>query len=375
MSDRTSRAIWLETDGDLTIRNIEVDDRYKPQGSQTLVQVAFSAINPADIRHFYMGLSDFVAGYEWIGKALETGPSSPFKVGQQLFGMSMAGNRRPIAQGVHQDYILADAEWTHAVPSGVDPMGVLSFSVGTKTSIDALFNQLGFGLPAAGVSGTDPTNEAILIWGGGSIVGQAAVQLASAAGFSRVLATASSRNHGLLKQLGATDCFDYSNWNVVEQVRSALGGQKLHFVFDAVSHGHGSTEGLSKEEEATVHEKFKFSSPALARACCDQGEELKLATVLPVAKDPDWIFVMPYRIPDGVATPKPEGLEALFEGQPREWGTRMQTIVDWILADVEHRWKSPKLRSVKGAEAGIPAMREVFAGKAGGQKVIIEHPM
>jgi NADPH:quinone reductase-like Zn-dependent oxidoreductase len=375
MSNRTTRAIWLGKDGQLGLRTIEVDDRYKAQGTQTLVQVEYSAVNPADIRHFFMGLSEYVAGYEWVGTAIETGPSSPFKVGQQLFGMTMAGNKRPIAAGVHQDYLLAESQWTHAVPTGIDPKDIVSFPVGARTSIDALFNQLGFALPAAGVSGVNAENEAILIWGGGSIVGQAAVQLAKAAGFSPIIATASAKNHDFLKRLGATHTFDYRSADIVEHVRSVLGGKKLRTAYDAVAVGLGAFEGLSKEEEKAVEAKFHLSSPAIAMECCDKDEELKLTAVLPVTKAPGWKFMMPYRVPDGAESPKGAGLDSLFEDSLPEWGNRMEKVLAWILDDFAHRWQPHQVRVVKGAEAGIPAIQDVFAGKAGGEKVVIEHPM
>lgn len=74
----------------------------------------------------------------------------------------------------------------------------------SQTATDALFNGLGFGIRAAGVSGTDPTGHSILIWGGASSVGLAAIQNGKAAGFSPIFATASPKNHATLKRLGAT---------------------------------------------------------------------------------------------------------------------------------------------------------------------------
>lgn len=377
MGNLSTNAIYVESDGRLTVHKIDVDDRYKPQGSQTLVRVIYSAINPADLRHFYMGMSGYVAGYEWVGGAIETGPTSPFKVGQHLFGMTLLGHKRPAPRGVHQDYLLAEPEWTFAVPAGLDLKDATSFPIATMTSIDALFNVLDFGLPAAGVIGASGHDEAILIWGGGSILGQSGIQLAKAAGFAPIITTASPRHHDTLKKLGATHCFDYRSPDVVEQVRSALSGMKLRVVYDCVAAGLGGLEGLTKEQEQQVRAQYHLSSPALARQCCDEGENLKLVAVLPVPaeKDPEWLFPMPYRVPDGVEIPQPKGLESFFEGMDHEWGNRMHKIVQWLLEDGAHRWVPPKLRIVKGAEAGIAAIHEVFAGKAGGAKVLIEHPM
>jgi NADPH:quinone reductase-like Zn-dependent oxidoreductase len=377
ISKTSSNAIYMEADGRLTVHQVDIDDRYKPQGSQTLVKVAYSAINPADVRHYHMGISDHIPGYDWVGNAVDVGPTSPFKVGQSLFGLTLLGNKRPITRGAHQDFLLAEAEWTWAVPSSMDSKQAAAFPAATMTSIDAIFNQFGFSLPDAGIRGDDATGKAILIWGAGSAVGQAGVQLAKAAGFSLILATASPRNHNFLKQLGADHCFDYHDADIVQQIRDTLAGQKLHVAYDTVGAGLGCFEGLSKEEEQRIQAQYHMSSPAIARRCCDGGEKLKLASVLvvPKDKDPEWLFPMPYRVPDGVGIPKVPGLESFFEGMDREWGNRMHKIIAWLLDDPTQRWRSPQLRVVNGAEKGIAAIQDVWAGKAGGQKVLIEHPM
>lgn len=377
MPDMFSKAFFLESDGRLTVHDIEVDERYKPTESQTLVRVEFSAINPADLRHYYMGLSDFVAGYEWVGTTIEIGPSSPFRVGQQLFGYAMLGDRRPLPQGAHQDYMLADANWTYIVPDGLEAINAVAFPIAVTSSIDALFNMLGFGLSAAGVAGAAAKNEAILIWGGGSNLGQAGVQLARAAGFSPIITTASPRNHKFLKKIGASHCFDYHSEHVVDDIRSALNGKKLRVVYDAVATGLGCFESLSSEEESQVKERYEQSSPAKARRCCDEDGDLKLSAVLPVPtdKDPDWSFPMPYRVRSGVEIPKPRGAEGFFQGMDPEWGNRMHQITRWLLEDGARRWTPPRIRIVKGAEAGIEAIRQAFEGKAGGEKLVIAHPI
>jgi NADPH:quinone reductase-like Zn-dependent oxidoreductase len=105
MTSSTGRAIYLGEQGELTIKNIT--ENYKPQGNQALVKVKYSAINPADLKHSYIGLCGSIAGIEWVGTVVEIGNESPFKVGQALFGQAMPGRQRPVYVGTHQDYILA----------------------------------------------------------------------------------------------------------------------------------------------------------------------------------------------------------------------------------------------------------------------------
>lgn len=102
-----SRAIFLEPEGRLSIQDI--DEIYEPSGSQSLVKVRYSAINPADIRHSFMGLHGSVTGYEFAGDVIKVGPESPFQDGQVVFGMSRVAAGKPKHVGSHQDYLLAEA--------------------------------------------------------------------------------------------------------------------------------------------------------------------------------------------------------------------------------------------------------------------------
>ncbi|ETN37503.1 uncharacterized protein HMPREF1541_07125 [Cyphellophora europaea CBS 101466] len=371
----STNAIFLGKDGRLTVRNI--DEEYKPSGQQTLVRVSHSAINPADQKHFFMGVSGYVAGYEWIGTAIDVGQDSPFRVGQKLFGMSIPADDRPLPAGAHQDFLVADPEWTYVLPDNLDEVTAVGLPIAVHTSIDAIFNMLGFSFKPAGVTGLSPVNVPILIWGGGSCVGQAGIQLAKAAGFAPIITTASPRNHDFLKSLGATHCFDYRSTTVVQDIQSAVAPKKLTVVYDAVSTGLGFAEGLSAEEEMKLRGQYSKSSPALARQCCDAKSELKLVGVLPVPKDkdPDWMFPLPFRQPEGFPTPSPKGLESLFEGADPEWGVRMRQVWLWALSKVGKGWQPFRSRLVRGIEPAIETIHEVAAGKAGGEKMVIEHPL
>lgn len=57
-----SKAIYLEETGELTVH--EITETYTPTDQQSLVSVKYSAINPADLRHYYIGFHSYVAGYE-----------------------------------------------------------------------------------------------------------------------------------------------------------------------------------------------------------------------------------------------------------------------------------------------------------------------
>jgi NADPH2:quinone reductase len=78
--------------------------------------------------------------------------------------------------------------------------------------------------------------ETILIHGGAGGVGSFAVQISKAAG-ARVLATASSDNQEILKELGADVAIDYKNQDVREVALDDSGGEGVDTVLDTVGGG------------------------------------------------------------------------------------------------------------------------------------------
>ena len=103
-------------------------------------------------------------------------------------------------------------------------------------------------------------NTPILIYGGGSTAAQYTIQLLKAAGYKKILTTASPHHHEYLKSLGATDVFDYRSTSLTEDVIKAAGG-KIKLVLDSIT------------AEATIAAISKFIDP-----------EGTLAILLPIKK-------------------------------------------------------------------------------------------
>lgn len=383
MASYSNKAIYLDSQGTHSIRVIK--EPYTPQGDQSLVRVQYSAINPADMRHFYMGMSEFVAGYEFAGTVTEAGPESPFKPGQEVFGFSLPGDHRPLPRGAHQDYLLAESLMTFERPAHLNPVSAVTMLAGATTAIDALFNTMGFGFSLGGLDGADPTDVPLLVWGGSSVVGQSAIKLAKAAGFSPVLTTASSHNHEALKRIGATYCFDYESATVVQDIQAIMKrlNKSLGASFDAVSTGLGLFEGLTDEQQQAVDAKYQLSSPALARSACDPSiseSDLRLSASLPVKQDPRWKFCLAFRTLDtmehaiGDAGPSADERKA-EEAKVLRWGDRIEKATRWLIDNHATYWEAPRSRVVKTAEEGIQAIHDVWNGKVSMEKIVIQHPM
>lgn len=82
---------------------------------------------------------------------------------------------------------------------------------------------------------TQDIDTPALVYGAGASSGQYMVQLLKLAGFNTIIVTASPRNHALLKDLGATHCFDYRSPELVKDILTATGGKKLAYVADTIA--------------------------------------------------------------------------------------------------------------------------------------------
>ncbi|KAF4337759.1 hypothetical protein FBEOM_8356 [Fusarium beomiforme] len=378
---RQNKAIYMLANGKHEIRTIE--ESYIPEKAQSLVEVQYSAINPADTRHSYMDMSEYVAGYEYTGTVREIGPDSPFKAGQEIFGLSLPYDHRPNYLGAHQSYLLAEPFMAFERPEHLDPITAVTLPAGAGTALDALFNVAGYGFPLAGITGDDPKDKPILIWGGAGAVGQAAIQISKAAGFAPIITTASPQNHEALKKLGANAVFDYRSATVVDDIRAYLktSGKSLKTVFDTVCTGLGVFEGLTPEEEKALEAKYDQSSPGLSRQCCDPdvpSSELRLVSTLLVKKDPTWKFTLNIRTVEQLDFAVEEKVRSDEERKREEariieWQNRIEQGIHWLIENHQQYWEAPRTRVVKGVEEGLQGIRDVWNGKVSREKLVIDH--
>ncbi|MEU9130153.1 NADP-dependent oxidoreductase [Kitasatospora sp. NPDC048540] len=189
----------------------------RPAPGEVLVQVRAAGVNPVDWkaregwvgtgRPFPLGLGWDVAGVV-VGSAAPEGPA----VGDEVYGML------PLPYGA------AYQEFTTVPAAAVAPKpAALTFEQAAAVPLAALTAWQA--LDAAGVKG----GERVLVQGGAGGVGHFAVQLAKARG-ARVLATASGRNLGFLRDLGVDEAIDHTRGDLatvdpVDLVIDAVGGR------------------------------------------------------------------------------------------------------------------------------------------------------
>ncbi|KAH7475974.1 hypothetical protein FOMA001_g11746 [Fusarium oxysporum f. sp. matthiolae] len=176
-----------------------------------------------------------VCGYEICGTVIEAGPASRYAVGDVVFGSNHPGRSKPGYHRGHQDFALLESNLMSAKVPALPRPDAAALSIMVRSAADALLNHFGIPFAAIGVLGPPPT-EGLLVWGGASSVGSAAIQLAKAMGLKWIFTTASPANHEALLKLGATHCFDYRGPNVVDAVRAAAeeNGVTIKYVLDTI---------------------------------------------------------------------------------------------------------------------------------------------
>ena len=131
-----------------------------------------------------------------------------------------------------QEYTVLQYPYVIKVPDKVELTDAVVLPVGINTASTCLFDKSTLELQLPGSNGGN--GETVIIWGASSSIGACGVQLAAAAGYE-VMAIASAKNHGLAKSLGASECFDYNDPDVVKKAVKALADKKVVGAFDCIS--------------------------------------------------------------------------------------------------------------------------------------------
>ncbi|KAK9353251.1 chaperonin 10-like protein [Lipomyces doorenjongii] len=221
--------------------SLEVTHRPTPTPGphELLIEVKSVALNPVDWAQRSMGiyLRTFpaVLGSDVAGTVISVGSSVPSNAPQP--GTRVAAFASCFYEGGDANYgafqqrvLVPDSNVT-PLPPGVSfneasmlPMAVMVAWTGWRT----------VGVPVD-TKYTPADKKGVLIWGGASSVGSAAVQTAKSMGFV-VYTTASAKHHEYLKSLGASKVFDYKAENVEQAIVKAAKKDELTFDvgFDAV---------------------------------------------------------------------------------------------------------------------------------------------
>jgi NADPH:quinone reductase-like Zn-dependent oxidoreductase len=219
----------------------------KPREREIVVRNRAVAINPVDWLTQSIGAFvfpwlayPFILGSDVAGEIIEIGSGVVrFKVGDRVVGHAVGAHksRNSAAEGGFQIYTVLLDHMAAPIPDGMAYANAAVLPLGLSTAACALFqkDQLALQHPSAR---PHPTGKTVLVWGGSTSVGGNAIQLAVAAGYE-VIATASPKNFGYVKGLGASEAFDYRGRTVVADIVKTFAGRTIA---GAIAIGPGSTK-------------------------------------------------------------------------------------------------------------------------------------
>lgn len=157
-----------------------------------------------------------------------------FKVGDRVIGQAVGTTVNQPAQGAFQHHTIVLDHMAAPIPNNMAFADAAVLPLGLGTAASGLYGRTQLAL-APPLHSPTARPEVVLVWGGSSSVGCNAIQLAVASGY-RCVATASARNAGLLKELGASEVLDHSSPAIVEDVIEAMRGRSLAGTLHATGH-------------------------------------------------------------------------------------------------------------------------------------------
>jgi NADPH:quinone reductase-like Zn-dependent oxidoreductase len=208
---QTMKAIQLHNYGGPEVLKYEDTPRPQPGEGEVLIRVHAATVNPIDwrVREGYM--KDFwphkfplILGWDLSGVVEELGRgASRFKIGDEVYSVP-----DPTRNGAYADYIVIRESELALKPNSLHHIRAAAVPLAALTAWQSLVDTAQL-----------QRDQRVLIHGGGGGVGHFAVQLAKWKG-TYVIATASTKNQELLRELGADETIDYTRQRFEDVARN-----------------------------------------------------------------------------------------------------------------------------------------------------------
>ena len=198
----TMRAMTIPGAGDADVFALAEVERPVRIGAELLIRVVAAGVNPIDAKtragkgHF-AALAGFpaVLGADFSGVVVEAPYAAhPLQPGTDVYGMALV----PRTTGSYAEYVSVNSISVIRKPSDLSHVEAAAVPVAALTA---------WGMVVETAKAHE--GQRILIHAGAGGVGHFAVQFAAYFG-AHVIATGSQRNHGWLRELGATEVIDYT---------------------------------------------------------------------------------------------------------------------------------------------------------------------
>jgi NADPH:quinone reductase-like Zn-dependent oxidoreductase len=181
------------------LAEIEVD-RPVPGPTEVLVRVHAAGVNPTDWKQRATGGLGLwgdppILGYDVSGTIATVGLGVDlFSPGDEVFGMP----RFPTQAGAYAEYVAAPARQFARKPASIDHVQAAALPLASLIAWQVLVDTADL-----------QEGQRILVHGAAGGVGHVAVQIAKTRG-AHVIGTARSKNHELLRAMGADELIDYT---------------------------------------------------------------------------------------------------------------------------------------------------------------------
>src|SRR6267142_1557814 len=292
---QTMKAIRIHKYGGPEVLQYEDAPRPKPRAGEVLVRVKAAGVNPIDwkvreghMKDFWPHKFPLILGWDLSGVVEEVGPgpaaAGRFKIGDEVYSLP-----DPTRNGAYADYIVVRESELALKPNSLHHIRAAAVPLAALTAWQALFD-----------AGQLKRGQRALIHGGSGGVGHVAVQLAKWEG-AHVLATASTKNQELLREIGVDEPIDYTKQKFedvardVDLVLDLIGGETQERSWSVLKNGGVllslvQTPSVEKAKALGVRAAFVAGHPSGAQLAeiaklSDSGElKLTIDRILPLSE-------------------------------------------------------------------------------------------
>jgi NADPH:quinone reductase-like Zn-dependent oxidoreductase len=204
-----------------------------------------------------------VLGSDCAGKVVEVGKSvTTFAVGDRVAAnpasvFAFAGNKA----GAFQNFTVLPAVRAFKIPNEWTYKDASVMPLATATAAIGMFAEDRLNLEYPKVQKAPSNCKIFLVWGGSSSVGACAVQMAAHAGYE-VYATSSKKNFDMVKSLGASKVFDYTDVDVIANIVDAIRGRESQYAgaYSATQEGQGLPPAVQVAAQLGLSDSFVATS-------------------------------------------------------------------------------------------------------------------
>src|SRR5256886_12384702 len=253
---KTMKAIVAHEYGGPDVLKFEEVPVPEPKENEILMRVIASGVNPADslilngkyAKEFGTHLP-LILGYDMAGVVVKIGAKvTKLKVGDPVYAYLLFG-------GGWAEYCISNETESAIKPKSLNFVDASAVPLAALTAWQALIDV-----------GKIDKGQTVLIHGGSGGVGSFAIQIAKARG-ARVVATASTANQDLLKQLGADVAIDYTKQKfeeIAHDVDLALlpvGGETMTRTYGVMKKGGAMATLISRADPAELGKRGIRGAP------------------------------------------------------------------------------------------------------------------